>query len=245
MIRALAKTPSPYATVIASEIFSTGLILSDTDFRNFVQYGNQTGLDMALVQNSYRYHTTLDTVDNIEPGALQHTGENLIPLLEYLTSSDTTMGNSHESTPILPHAPTSHTIFFSALGGKVFVVYSRATATLVYGIIAALVTVIATDRVDWATHKKAYTLGVVGVLGGLVSAVVGANSVAFLTSVVLGKPMSWCVSSLPVLLLFSRATRADARTPLSRPPLPRLAHLFLARLSLAHLRPTVSSDSPA
>lgn len=29
MIRALAKTPSPYATVIASEIFQTGLILSE------------------------------------------------------------------------------------------------------------------------------------------------------------------------------------------------------------------------
>lgn len=37
MIRALAKTPSPYATIIASEIFKTGLIASDTDFRQFVQ----------------------------------------------------------------------------------------------------------------------------------------------------------------------------------------------------------------
>ncbi|GAA5912605.1 hypothetical protein JCM8208_004787 [Rhodotorula glutinis] len=202
MIRALAKTPSPYATVIASEIFQTGIILSDTDFRQFATYANLTGLDMALVQNSYRYHTTLDTVDNIEPGALQHTGENLIPLLEYLTSAETTMGNSHESTPILPHAPTSHTIFFSALGGKVFVVYSRATATLVYGIIAALVAVIATDRVDWTTHKKAYLLGIVGVLGGLVSAIIGANSVAFITSVVLSKPMSWFSNEAYPLFLF-------------------------------------------
>lgn len=29
MIQALARTPSPYATVIASEIFQTGLILSE------------------------------------------------------------------------------------------------------------------------------------------------------------------------------------------------------------------------
>lgn len=173
-----------------------------TDFRQFVEYGNLTGLDMALVQNSYRYHTTLDTVDAIESGALQHTGENLIPLLEYLTSPETTMGNSEQSTPILPHAPTSHTIFFSALGGKVFVVYSRATATLVYGIIAALAAVVATDRVDWARYKKAYVLGTGGVLGGLVSAVVGANSVAFLTSVVLRKPMSWFSNEAYPLFLF-------------------------------------------
>ncbi|BGP44460.1 hypothetical protein JCM10450v2_000274 [Rhodotorula kratochvilovae] len=202
MIRALAKTPSPYATVIASEIFQTGLILSDTDFRQFVEYGNLTGLDMALVQNSYRYHTTLDTVDAIETGALQHTGDNLIPLLEYLTSPETSMGNSPESTPILPSAPTSHTIFFSALGGKLFIVYSRATATLLYSILAAVAAIVVTDRVDWARQKKAYILGTVGVLGGLVSAIVGANLVALLTSVVMSKSMSWFSNEAYPLFLF-------------------------------------------
>jgi Zn-dependent M28 family amino/carboxypeptidase len=29
MVRALARTPTPYATIIASEIFQTGLILSE------------------------------------------------------------------------------------------------------------------------------------------------------------------------------------------------------------------------
>ncbi|GAA6054771.1 hypothetical protein JCM3770_000935 [Rhodotorula araucariae] len=202
MIRALAKTPSPYATVIASEIFQTGLILSDTDFRQFDEYGNLTGIDMALVQNSYRYHTTLDTVDAIEPGALQHTGENLIPLLEYLTSPETIMGNSPESGPILPHAPTSDMIFFSALGGKLFIVYSRATATLLYSILAAAAAVVVTDRVNWATQKKAYVLGTIGVFGGLVSAILGANLVALLTSVVMGKSMSWFSNEAYPLFLF-------------------------------------------
>ncbi|GAA5888919.1 hypothetical protein JCM6882_002906, partial [Rhodosporidiobolus microsporus] len=53
MIRALARTPSPYATVIASEIFQTGLIISDTDYRQFEEYGNLSGIDAAVVQNSY------------------------------------------------------------------------------------------------------------------------------------------------------------------------------------------------
>ncbi|GJN92127.1 hypothetical protein Rhopal_005157-T1 [Rhodotorula paludigena] len=202
MIQALARTPSPYATVIASEIFQTGLILSDTDFRQFVEYGNLTGLDMAIVQNSYRYHTTLDTVDAIEPGSLQHTGENVIPLLEYLTSPETTLGNSPNATPNLPSAPTSHTVFFSALGGKVFVVYSRATATLLYGILAALTAVVVTDRVEWSQHKKAYVLSTVGAFGGLVSAIVGANLVAFLTSFVMGKSMSWFRNESYPLYLF-------------------------------------------
>lgn len=60
MIRALAKAPRPYGTVMATEIFSTGIILSDTDFRQFVDYGNLTGLDMALVQVSlWRNHSRL------------------------------------------------------------------------------------------------------------------------------------------------------------------------------------------
>ncbi|BGP28517.1 hypothetical protein JCM10296v2_000252 [Rhodotorula toruloides] len=202
MIQALARTPSPYATIIASEIFQTGLILSDTDFRQFVQYGNLTGLDMALVQNSYRYHTMLDTADAIEPGAVQHMGDNVLALLEYLTSPETTMGNSAQPTPVLPRAPTSHTIFFSALGGKVFIVYSRATATVLYGILAALVAVVVTDRVDWAKEKKVYILSVVGVLGGLLSSIVGANLAAAALSLGIGKSMTWFRNENYPLLVF-------------------------------------------
>lgn len=40
---------------------------------------------MALYQNSYLYHTHLDIPQNMEPGALQHMGENSLALLDYLT----------------------------------------------------------------------------------------------------------------------------------------------------------------
>lgn len=146
---------------------------------------------MALVQNSYRYHTMLDTAEAIQQGSVQHMGDNVMALLEYLTSPETTMGNSPEPTPILPAAPTSHTIFFSAFGGKLFVVYSRATATLVYGILAALTTVVVSDRVDWSKDGRAHLLAVVGVLGSMIASVASANAVAFFTSTVLGKSMSW------------------------------------------------------
>ncbi|GAA5972745.1 hypothetical protein JCM11641_003001 [Rhodosporidiobolus odoratus] len=204
MIRALKRTPSPYATVIASEIFQTGLILSDTDFRQFAEYGNLTGIDAALVQNSYTYHTMLDTADLIQPGAIQHMGLNTLALLNYFTSPLTTLGNSPSPTPILPLSPPGATVFFSALGGRVFIVYSRKQATVLYGILAALVAVVVSDRVDWEDKKarKAYLLGTLGVGLSSLGAVGGANVVAGLVSEVMGKGMSWFRNETYPILLF-------------------------------------------
>ncbi|KAI0297822.1 hypothetical protein B0F90DRAFT_1811013 [Multifurca ochricompacta] len=71
MIHAYSKVPRPFGTVIANEVFSSGVLLSDTDFRQFEQYMNVTGLDMAVIGNSYIYHTRQDLVDNIQPGVAQ------------------------------------------------------------------------------------------------------------------------------------------------------------------------------
>jgi len=53
MIRAYSKAPYPWATVLANDVFGTGIVLSDTDFRQFVEYGGIGGLDMAVVGNSW------------------------------------------------------------------------------------------------------------------------------------------------------------------------------------------------
>ncbi|GAA5877205.1 hypothetical protein JCM16303_006201 [Sporobolomyces ruberrimus] len=191
MVRALARTPTPYATIIASEIFQTGLILSDTDFRQFEEYGNLTGIDAALVLNSYLYHTRLDRFEAIQPGSVQHMGETTLALLHYFTSPETTLGNSPDPTPILPKSRVSDLIFFSALGGNVFVVYTRNQATVLYTLLAGAASLILWDRVDWRNRKKAYIVSAVGVLGSLLSAVIGANLVAAFTSLAMGRGMSW------------------------------------------------------
>ncbi|KAK4055194.1 hypothetical protein OIV83_000474 [Microbotryomycetes sp. JL201] len=200
MIRALAKTPRPYATVLASEIFSTGLILSDTDFRQFAEYGNLTGLDMAIVQNSYLYHTRLDLPEFIEPGATQHMGENVIALLEYLTSPATALGNSLTAEK-LPKSPTSSVVFFSGLGGKLFVVLTRDQATFAYGILAALAAVVVADRVDWS-QKRLYIAMTLNVGTSLVAAILGANIAAFVTAIIMKKTMTWFRNEAFPILVF-------------------------------------------
>ncbi|GAA5907624.1 hypothetical protein JCM6882_004426, partial [Rhodosporidiobolus microsporus] len=150
------------------------------------------------------YHTALDVPSAIQPGVIQHMGLNTLALLNYFTSPLTTLGNSPTgaATPNLPHSAPGETVFFSALGGRVFVVYSRAQATVLYGILAALVAVVVTDRVDWRTEKKAYALGTFGVVASLVAALVGANAAAAVLSGLMGKGMSWFRNETYPLLVF-------------------------------------------
>ena len=126
MIEAYSYAPHPYGTVLASDIFKTGLILSDTDFRQFDQYGNLTGLDMAVVGNSYAYHTRLDTTANIERGSAQQFGENTIAILTYLIQEGTRIDDIHSARDEDPDPQT----YFSVLHRR-FVTYSTAKAVFV------------------------------------------------------------------------------------------------------------------
>lgn len=62
--------------------------MSDTDYRQFVKYGNVTGFDMAYFQNSYVYHSSRDVYETIQPGSIQHLGEPSLEIVSYLMSSD-------------------------------------------------------------------------------------------------------------------------------------------------------------
>jgi len=127
MIEAYGTVPYPHGTVLANDLFATGLILSDTDFRQFVDHGNLTGLDMAVYKNSYLYHTHLDLDEFMEAGLPQHMGENALALATYLT----------ETANLVNLERTSSVVFFDVFG-QFFVSYSWTAALRAHVLIGGL-----------------------------------------------------------------------------------------------------------
>ena len=89
LIEAYASSvPFPYATVLGQEIFQSGIIPSDSDFRIFRDHGGLPGLDFAFYENGYVYHTKFDTADIIPDGSIEQAGVNILALVRKLVSID-------------------------------------------------------------------------------------------------------------------------------------------------------------
>ncbi|KAF9926426.1 hypothetical protein FBU30_003991 [Linnemannia zychae] len=173
MIEAYSKVPYPHATVLANDFFTTGVLLSDTDYRIFVQE-NLTGIDMAVYKNSYLYHTHLDLDRNMERGLPQHLGENALALTTYI-------GDNVDLTQL---EQTSSVVFFDVLG-QFFVFFSLDTAIRLHigiGLLAVFAIVIGACR---PTARSTLS-----VLFSLVAALLTPNLAALVLQS-LGRPMIW------------------------------------------------------
>ncbi|KAI0032979.1 hypothetical protein K488DRAFT_48677 [Vararia minispora EC-137] len=214
MIMAYSKVPYPFGTVVANEIFSSGVLLSDTDFRQFELYLNITGLDMAIVGNSYMYHTRKDLVKHIQPGAAQHMAENTLAILKYLSSDESPLPQLTSGY----HKPS--TIFFSYVS-RAFFLYSHNTAIVMYATLAQLsVTFVIwtykdpapairkrglVPRVWWAQLRA-----IVSLCAGFLGAIVAANAHAAVMHRLMGKNMSWFAMELSPLILYGPSALAGA-----------------------------------
>ncbi|KAF9990085.1 hypothetical protein BGZ75_003632 [Mortierella antarctica] len=185
MIDAYRKVPYPHGTVLANDLFATGLILSDTDFRQFVEHGNLTGLDMAVYKNSYLYHTHLDLDEFMEAGLPQHMGENALALATYLT----------EEANLVNLERTSSVVFFDIFG-LFFVSYSWTTAMRSHILIGGLALITMMTRSSRPTVRSSFSI-----LLSFVAALLLPNlSVVLLQA--LGTPMQWFSHEWLSMLLF-------------------------------------------
>ncbi|XP_063367017.1 uncharacterized protein LOC134655483 [Cydia amplana] len=126
-----SSVPHPFASSLAQEIFESGLIPADTDFRVFRDFGNLSGVDLAWSANGYVYHTSLDTADRAPPSTLQRTGDNVQALAKGLLQSGR-LSRKVERTAGQP-------VFFDALGIGLVLLRSHAAVAVAMAAVAAAV----------------------------------------------------------------------------------------------------------
>ncbi|XP_041984494.1 endoplasmic reticulum metallopeptidase 1-like isoform X2 [Aricia agestis] len=124
-----AAAPRPRASSLAQELFASGLVPADTDFRVFRDHGRLSGLDLAWSANGYVYHTRLDSWRAVPPAALQRTGDNVLAL------AAAALAGPHLAAPPESAAPP---VFFDVLGVAVLVLRPPAAAAAALLALAAV-----------------------------------------------------------------------------------------------------------
>lgn len=171
LVRAYAASASrPFASSLAQDIFRSGLVPGDTDFRIFRDYGGLAGLDLAWVARGHVYHTGLDTAERVPPGSLQRAGDNVVALAAALLRGPELFSTSH--------APD--VVYFDLLGTAVLVLDDRVALGLA-GLAVAL-TVLRVKRAAGVCGRGYYrdvwragkALGGAGAGGALGAGLLGA-----------------------------------------------------------------------
>ncbi|XP_069889349.1 endoplasmic reticulum metallopeptidase 1 isoform X2 [Dipodomys merriami] len=121
----------PFASVVAQEVFQSGIIPSDTDFRIYRDFGNIPGIDLAFIENGYIYHTKYDTADRILTDSIQRAGDNILAVLKYLATSDMLASSSEYRH--------GNMVFFDVLGLFVIAYPSRIGTIINYMVVMAVV----------------------------------------------------------------------------------------------------------
>lgn len=191
--------PYPFGTVVAQDIFQSGAIPSDTDFRIYRDVAGLAGLDIALFEGGWAYHTQRDRVGTISPGTVQHMGENALALARALARD-----------PFPARRSAEPAVYYDLLGA-VMVVYSARTArwlaVLAIGLgLTALAVAMRRGRITGSGLAEA--VAVVG--AAVVLAVLAALALATLAAYGLRRPMSWFAHPGPGILAFAMAALAAA-----------------------------------
>ncbi|KAI8806442.1 hypothetical protein BJ742DRAFT_816841 [Cladochytrium replicatum] len=198
-VEAYARVPYPHGGTISNDIFSTGLIISDTDFRQFVDYGNLTGLDLAFVKNSYVYHTMADSLENLRFGRLQALGENSAAIVEYLVS-----------TADLTNVKQGNDLLFYDFLGYICVYMPWAWADIIHLSVAAISLVLVLLPTPGSNSKAGvfFRLGhvlfgtLIIVVVGFIGTLLGGISAALWLVHVVQKPQTWFIREWYSIALF-------------------------------------------
>ncbi|XP_020801065.1 endoplasmic reticulum metallopeptidase 1 [Drosophila serrata] len=133
----------PFATTMAEEIFQSGILPSDSDFRNFRDFGNIPGLDIAQVSNGYVYHTVFDTFEAVPGRSIQNSGNNVLAMVRaYANASELNEEKGDDG----------HAVFFDFLG--LFFVYYTETTGIVLNCLIGVISLVLVGCSLWRMSRQ-------------------------------------------------------------------------------------------
>ncbi|NWH37748.1 ERMP1 metallopeptidase, partial [Chloropsis hardwickii] len=193
----------PFASVVAQEIFQSGIIPADTDFRIYRDFGNVPGIDLAFIENGYIYHTEYDTSDRILTDSIQRAGDNILAVLKYLATSEK-LAKSFEYRH-------GNVVFFDILGLFVLA-YPARVGTIMNYITAAIAFFYLSKKVlqpkPRAVHNLKKLLTAFSLtLTSWVCTLVAVLMVAIFVSII-GRALSWYTHFYVSVSLYGTAAAA-------------------------------------
>ncbi|XP_041767464.1 endoplasmic reticulum metallopeptidase 1-like [Anopheles merus] len=189
----------PAAQTVSEEIFQSGIIPSDTDFRIFRDFGHVPGMDFAHTINGYRYHTRFDTIDYLTLPVLQRTGDNILALTRELANGEE-LGRIGSD----PNLAEGYSVFFDVLG-LFFVSYSASMGRIVNVMLAVLSLAVPLmelcRQVRRVGERSVLSQTLVGLLGTVCGTAASVGVVLLVANRLdaVGRAMSWF--STPYLIL--------------------------------------------
>jgi len=218
--------PRLHGSILAQELFDTGLLQGDTDYRIFRDFGDIHGLDLAWYRDGYKYHTPRDDLNWVEEGSLQHAGDNGFAYISAICSKTVKgsvwrddhlkatqskgeksekpkMSDRNGIPDLLDAYPSrSQIIFYDFLGLFPFH-YSKDTATILNLSVAAVVLLLLFTLPSRQGHVSIYTILSAGtsVFGANVAGIIMVFLIAgWLT--LTGKVLSWFANQYVVAIVY-------------------------------------------
>ncbi|CAO2585140.1 Endoplasmic reticulum metallopeptidase 1 [Lemmus lemmus] len=193
----------PFASVVAQEVFQSGIIPSDTDFRIYRDFGNIPGIDLAFIENGYIYHTKYDTADRILLDSIQRAGDNILAVLKYLATSDMLASSSEYRH--------GNVVFFDVFGLLVIAYPSRVGSIINYMVVTAVVVYLGKKLLQ-PTHRNAdyprdFLCGLAITFIGWFTSLVTVLIIAVFVSLI-GQSLSWYNHFYIAVCLYGTATVA-------------------------------------
>lgn len=183
LVEVLSSIPSPSATSLAYEVYKR--LPNDTDFSVF-KNANTLGLNFAFVGGVNRYHTPLDTLQQLDPRSVQHQGESVWAVARALSKRELTALRSD-----------SDAVYFDLLGLVLLHAPAKAMTPASLITIALMLVAITRGRKRGVLSVAGVALGILGVIGLLVVGLAVAMATDLLITRLSGSAVGWPAHPLP------------------------------------------------